>query len=74
MVSLGHAVMDAIIELPQNLLTSEHVTESSLLLCARLSVDYIHYRMTETGPCHGGSMKNREDERVAYCSLEEWEA
>jgi hypothetical protein len=34
----------------------------------------IHYRMTETGPCRGGTLKHREDERVAYCSLEEWEA
>jgi hypothetical protein len=34
----------------------------------------VHYGMTEQGPYRGGFMNNREDERVAYCSLEEWEA
>jgi hypothetical protein len=31
-------------------------------------------RRDRAGPCRGGFMNNREDERVAYCSLEEWEA
>jgi hypothetical protein len=30
--------------------------------------------MIEPGPYRGGFMKNKEDERVAYCSVEEWEA
>jgi hypothetical protein len=30
--------------------------------------------MTEPGPYRGGFMNNREDERAAYCSIEEWEA
>jgi hypothetical protein len=30
--------------------------------------------MIEPGPYRGGFMNNKEDERVAYCSVEEWEA
>jgi hypothetical protein len=30
------------------------------------SLGGVHYGMTESGPHRGGSMNNREDERVAY--------
>jgi hypothetical protein len=30
--------------------------------------------MIEPGPYRGGFMNNKEDERVAYCCVEEWEA
>jgi hypothetical protein len=31
-------------------------------------------RHDRAGPYRGSFVDNREDERVAYCSLEEWEA
>jgi hypothetical protein len=34
----------------------------------------IHYKDDRAGPCRGGFMSSKEDERVAHCSVEEWEA
>jgi hypothetical protein len=50
------------------------MTRSHARLAAGSSQDMVKsVRHDRAGPYRGGFTNNRDDERIAYCSLEEWE-